>query len=268
MGFPPVYSALSIYLHIPLLALLIGIVLRGTAFTFRHYDAFQDRSQKLYTFTFRISSFLTPLFLGIVAGAAISGRIDPGATTFTEHFIRPWLGWFPFAVGIFLTCICAFLAAVYLITETKIPEEQATFQKAAIISNLATVVAGGFVFVAAEMDGHPLLHEYATSWTGWAAAGLATALLPVLWLALSRKKAAVARIAAAGQIVCVAIGWFAVQFPVMVNHTAGENLTFYNAAAPDSTLLQLLIALVVGSAIIFPSLYFLFYTFKKKQITA
>src|SRR5512135_2983436 len=34
-GFPHVYASLTTYLHIPLLIILIGIILRGTAFTFR-----------------------------------------------------------------------------------------------------------------------------------------------------------------------------------------------------------------------------------------
>jgi cytochrome d ubiquinol oxidase subunit II len=39
VGFPFIYATLSVHLHIPLLIMLMGIVARGTAFTFRHYDA-------------------------------------------------------------------------------------------------------------------------------------------------------------------------------------------------------------------------------------
>src|SRR5262245_34373653 len=49
-AFPGVYSTMSIALHIPLVFALIGIVMRGCAFTFRHYDAYKDDTQKLYTF--------------------------------------------------------------------------------------------------------------------------------------------------------------------------------------------------------------------------
>src|SRR6476646_219626 len=38
VGFPEFYSLTTTYLHLPLLAVLLGIVARGTAFTFRHYD--------------------------------------------------------------------------------------------------------------------------------------------------------------------------------------------------------------------------------------
>src|SRR5687768_8802194 len=35
VGFPHIYSTLSIHLHIPLLIMLMGIIARGTAFVFR-----------------------------------------------------------------------------------------------------------------------------------------------------------------------------------------------------------------------------------------
>src|SRR4051812_5064628 len=55
VGFPKAYSALSVIFHIPLTLMLIGVILRGCAFTFRHYDAIQDQSQRYYTFIFVIS---------------------------------------------------------------------------------------------------------------------------------------------------------------------------------------------------------------------
>lgn len=39
VGFPHIYTTMSVYLHIPLAIMLIGIIARGTAFVFRHYDA-------------------------------------------------------------------------------------------------------------------------------------------------------------------------------------------------------------------------------------
>ena len=42
VGFPGIYSILSVHLHVPLVIMLMGIIARGTAFTFRHYDAVHD----------------------------------------------------------------------------------------------------------------------------------------------------------------------------------------------------------------------------------
>src|SRR3954471_18948329 len=68
-GFPVVYASLSLVLHIPLMLVLVGIIFRGCAFTFRHYDVVNDNSHKYFTVLFRISSFITPLFLGMTIGA-------------------------------------------------------------------------------------------------------------------------------------------------------------------------------------------------------
>src|SRR6478609_584466 len=64
VGFPSIYTELSTSLHIPLIGMLIGIIARGTAFVFRHYDAVRDDMQWLYNRVFISSSFITPLFLG------------------------------------------------------------------------------------------------------------------------------------------------------------------------------------------------------------
>src|SRR6201985_1412907 len=87
VGFPLIYSTMSVYLHIPLVIMLLGIIARGTAFAFRHYDAVVDNMQKVYNKIFVYSSFITPLFLGIIAGSAVSGRIDPNADTFLSAYI-------------------------------------------------------------------------------------------------------------------------------------------------------------------------------------
>jgi len=63
VGFPEIYTTLSTYLHIPLVLMLVGIIARGTAFTFRHYDAVEDRWQVIYTQIFYYASLLTPFFL-------------------------------------------------------------------------------------------------------------------------------------------------------------------------------------------------------------
>src|SRR3984885_12971201 len=76
VGFPAIYTTMSIHLHIPLVIMLMGIIARGTAFAFRNYDAVTDNMQKVYNKIFVYSSFITPLFLGIIAGSAVSGMID------------------------------------------------------------------------------------------------------------------------------------------------------------------------------------------------
>src|SRR5690606_11159787 len=149
VGFPSIYSLLSIHLHIPLVLMLFGIIGRGTAFVFRHYDAVQDDMQRIYNLVFTISSFVTPFFLGLIFGASVGGMIDPEAEDFLGAFIWPWLNWFSISVGVFTVAICGFLAAVYLVGESKNELENDFLVRRSRMFLLATVVTGGLVFLAA-----------------------------------------------------------------------------------------------------------------------
>src|SRR6195952_4659590 len=93
VGFPVIYADMCTYLHIPILIMLMGIIARGTAFAFRNYDAVVDNMQKVYNKIFVYSSFITPLFLGIIAGSTVSGQIDVNANTFQSAYIFSWLNW-------------------------------------------------------------------------------------------------------------------------------------------------------------------------------
>ena len=96
VGFPEAYYQLSNAMHIPLMIMLLGIVLRGTMFIFRHYDAVKDGSQVWYARLFAWSSFLTPLFLGMIVGGSITGQIDPTSNSFYSSFVAPW--WNPYSL--------------------------------------------------------------------------------------------------------------------------------------------------------------------------
>jgi cytochrome d ubiquinol oxidase subunit II len=262
MGFPKVYTEMSVYLHIPLLMMLLGIILRGTSFTFRHYDAIQDNSQKYYTVIFKISSIWTPLFLGVVLGAVVLGKIEPGVPGFYDNYIAPWLNLFSFSVGIFSCCLFAFLAGVYLIGETRDEALKRIFVNRAKKANILTVIAGGIVFVTAGIDGLNLVSQFLDSAIAITCVLLATVSLPVMWVLLKKEKVILSRLAAGFQVCMIMFAWFIIQFPVIIKTSGSEDLTFYNAAAPESTLNALGWALIIGSLFILPALYYLMRTFK------
>jgi Cytochrome bd terminal oxidase subunit II len=54
-GFPRAFSVTMIALHIPITAMLIGIVLRGSAFVFRKYDSSEDAVQRRWSTIFGIT---------------------------------------------------------------------------------------------------------------------------------------------------------------------------------------------------------------------
>jgi len=72
--------------------MLIGIVLRGSAFTFRAYHNGDSATQLRWGRVFAIASSVTPVLLGVCVGALASGAVPrAGKTGFTAVFVAPWL---------------------------------------------------------------------------------------------------------------------------------------------------------------------------------
>lgn len=262
VGFPAVYARVSVNLHIPLTAMLLGVIARGTSFTFRHYDAVKDGpSQRAYTGFFVFSSVWTPFFLGVTMGALVPGGLTTAPASYAAGYIDPWLRPFPLALGVFTVCLFTFLAAVYLVGESPAGELRGSFVRKAFWGAAASVVSGAVVFVAGELDGVPLLREFLATRTATTTMLVASVLFPWLVIALVRDWVWAARAIAGAQVALILAGWFRVQYPVLVNMPGGD-LTFFNAHAPAATLNQLAGALLVGSVFILPALAWLFKVFK------
>lgn len=257
-AFPPAFAAISTALHIPLTLMLIGIVLRGSAFTFRTYDVERDNVQRRWSHIFSIASIATPVLLGITVGAIASGAIRVENGIVTSGFIASWLAPFPFAVGFFALALFAFLAAVYLTLESDDVELQEDFRRRAL---LAGVVVGGLALTVFMLSGSGAPKVRAgLSASAWAwPLHLATAVCDLgafytLWSRAYR----LARLCAAGQVTLILWGWALAQFPYIVE----PDITIHSAAAPHATLQLLLIALAAGALLLFPSFFYLFHVFK------
>lgn len=265
MGFPAIFTTLMTALHFPMLALLAGIVIRGAAFTFRHYDAIQTvRSQRIYTWLFGLSSLWTALWLGIIVASLNRGIIDPAATDFRAAYVAPWWGPYPLSVGIFVAGIFLFLACVYLIGETKDPALQRRFARHAAAANALLVVAGAGVFATSLGERRHLPGEFLHDPRLVVTIALATVLFVPLWRCIARRKRTLTRVIAATQATLILTGWYLLYTPNALL-TAQGPLSFYTEAAPAATLRQLVLALVIGSAFIFPSLLYLLRVFKLRR---
>jgi cytochrome d ubiquinol oxidase subunit II len=263
VAFPPAFAAISIALHIPLTVMLIGIVLRGSAFVFRSYDVQSDEVQRRWSRMFAVGSIVAPVMLGVCVGAIASGDIHMDLETgrVQTNFFSQWVAPFPFAIGGFTLALFAFLAAVYLSLEAKEPELQNDFRRRALWAALAVGIAA-FLSLYLSGQGAPLIRAgIAKSWwavpfqilTGITAVGTIAAI----WFRRFRA----ARVLAIAQVILVIGGWAAAQFP----HLVEPNLTFSNSAAPNNVLKLLLIALAAGALLLFPSLWYLFRVFKARE---
>lgn len=268
VGFPVVYSTISVHLHIPLLLMLLGIIGRGTAFIFRHYDAVKDDMQRLYNVIFMYSSLVTPFFLGVIAGGLLSGYIDPEAGTFYAGYMKPWTNLFSLSVGLFMVNICAFLAAVYLTGEITDLAINKIFKRKAMTFNITTVLSGGLVFLAAELEDLALMRQLISDPVTLTAFILASFSLFLLWKFLKSDHHVTTRLIAGFQVTMIlfAVGFH--YFPDFVIIKNGENLSLYNAVATEGPVNALGWALVLGSILILPSLFYLIYSFQKDRATS
>ena len=262
-GFPLIYSNLSVHLHIPLVIMLMGIIARGTAFVFRHYDAVQDNMQELYNKVFIWSSFITPFFLGVIAGSTISGHINCNATTFPEAYIFSWFNWFSLAVGLFTVALCGYLASVYLIGEADNENDRQRFIKKAKRMNIIAVIVGAVVFVAAVLDKIPLLNWVFGDAVGIVAVVLASLSLFLMWKLIDAKPM-IPRVLAGFQAAMILLAISYAHFPNFVILKGGESLSLLKHIAPQSTLSALALALLIGSVFILPALFYLYYSFQRK----
>ena len=266
VGFPAIYTMLSVHLHIPLVLLLIGIIGRGTAFVFRHYDAVKDDMQRIYNLIFTYSSFVTPLFLGLIFGATVSGNINPDADNFYDSFIHPWFNFFGLSIGLFTVAICGFLAAVFLLGETKEKELKYFLLKRSRIFMVVTVVAGGLVFLAAELEGIALVSLLIQEPLTLFILLLATLALVFLWFQVEKGNRKLSRALSGFIVSAILIAFGYHYFPDIIITQSGENLSVFNSAATGKPIETLAWALLIGSLFILPSLFYLLFSFQRSKV--
>lgn len=267
VGFPVVYSTMCTYLHIPMLIMLLGITARGTAFAFRNYDAVKgEHTQKIYNRVFVYSSFITPLFLGIIAGSAISRQIDLHATSFLDAYIYSWFNYFSIAVGLFTVALSGYLAAIYLIGEADNDHDARRFILKAKVMNIIAVVFGGVVFLASEIENIHLAHWIFGNPVSLIAVIAASISLIASWVLINKGKRKIIRIGAGFQVTMILLAVGYMHYPYLIMIKGGQNLSLFAYQAPETTINDLGWGLFIGSFLILPSLFYLYYSFQKKEI--
>jgi cytochrome d ubiquinol oxidase subunit II len=256
-GFPGAFATLVTVLFFPLTLALIGTVLRGSAFVFRTHGLRQTAS--IWSRVFAISSAITPFFLGAAAAAVASGHIQDVGPKTPANLGSLWLTPFAITIGILAVALCATVAAIFLTVEAtnaNKPNLVKLFRRRGIIAGAITAVLGAAGLAQAPFEA-PLL------WQGM----LAHALPIVIATMIIGLGAAVAlffgyyRIARALIIAEAAFmlgSWGVSQIPYIIP----PKLTVDAAASTSSTQLLLLIGIIIGMAIIIPSILLLFYLFK------
>jgi cytochrome d ubiquinol oxidase subunit II len=257
-GFPPAFARITTILHVPLFLMLLGIVARGAAFSFRSYGSPRGETQRSWGWVFAVASLVTPLLLGVILGAIAAGTVRAEASS-TSVFFTSWLGLFPLSVGLYALVMFAFLAAVYLTVEAEEEDLREDFRRRALASGIFLGVMAAVVLGVAGLRVPEILEDLTRTPWSWVLHALTAAAAVWTLLALWRRRYLRARIGAVLQVSLIIWGWAFSQYP----HLIKPDLTLWDAAAPPVTLKLLLGARAAGAVLLVPSFFYLFRVFGK-----
>jgi cytochrome d ubiquinol oxidase subunit II len=247
-AFPVAFGSAMSTLYVAGFLAVAGIVLRGTAFALRGQASSRPEARLLGT-AFALSSVLAPFCLGAAAGGIASGRVPVGNAAGD-----PWASWLNPAsllIGVLAVLLSAFLAAVFLAADADrvgLLELRRAFRARALATGcvVGAIAIGGLLVLRSDARA---LFDGLTSGRALicvvlsALAGLAT--LALVW----RGRFAAARYVAAVAVAAITAGWALAQYPQLL---PGE-LTVAQAAAPDATLVALLVSAALGALTIAPA---------------
>jgi cytochrome d ubiquinol oxidase subunit II len=252
-GFPEAFGSITSTLAIPLFVAALGIVLRGGAFALKGEAATIAEARALGA-TFALASVIVPFFLGAAVGAIAAGEVPVGNAAGDAW--SSWTGATSIMVGLLAVATGAHLAAVFLGADARRAGEAElvhAFRRRALGSG---VVAGALALVGLlvlRSDVRSLFDDL-TSGAGLACVLLSGAAgLVTLWLEW-RERFEVARYTAATAVTAIVAGWAVAQQPYLLP----PDLTVEQAAAPNATLVALLVSTALGMLILVPALAWLF----------
>jgi cytochrome d ubiquinol oxidase subunit II len=260
-AYPTAFASIASTLSIPLFIAAIGIVMRGAAYALRS-GATSARERRRVDLVFAVSSVLTPFALGTVIGGIASLRVPVGnaaGATFSS-----WLNPTSIMVGVLAVTTSAYLAAVFLAADARrsagVHEAAGAADDGLVAALRVRALLSGLVSGAIAIAGLIVLHSddhflYTRLLHGSAlAAVIVSGLAGLITLALVlRSSFEIARYTAAVAVAAVIAGWALAQRPLLL-----RGLTVQQAAAPHDTLVLVVIAVLAGATILFPSLALLF----------
>jgi cytochrome bd ubiquinol oxidase subunit II len=246
-GFPGAFGVLSTALVAPISLALLGIVLRGAAFVFRHYGAPYGgtavRGTAVWGRVFAVSSLLTPFAFGTAAGALALGELRPdGSGGLLAPFLRP----LPLVAGLLATTCCAYLAAVYLSRDAERVGSDRLVRRFRLRAIGSGVLAGALALLALPLLPPSLAGELAGTGLPAVAVSAAGGLLALLLL--WRRRHGWARVAAALAPLGLLAGWALAVYPWVL---PGQ-VRLTDAAAPEVIARALLVVLVLGLLVVAP----------------
>ncbi len=248
-AYPLAFASIASTLSVALFIAGLGIIMRGASYALR---AGSDEPRATDT-AFAVSSILTPFALGAAVGGIASGRVPVGNAA--GDLFSSWLNPTSILIGALAVAFSAYLAAVYLSADARRlgePDIEEYFRVRAL--------GAGALAGAIAIAGLLVIHSDARSLYDGLIDGdglpavIVSALAGIVTMGLVlRRRYELARYCGSVAVAAVVAGWALAQQPVIL-----PGLTVEQAAAPRETLIAVIIAVVAGAVILFPSLALLF----------
>jgi cytochrome d ubiquinol oxidase subunit II len=251
-SYPRAFGSIASTLAAPLFIAALGIILRGAAYALRD-GASSAREAAVIDTTFSVSSVLAPFALGAAIGAIATGRVPVGNAG--GGLFSSWLNPTSIFIGALAVANGAYLGAIFLAADAARLDDRPlaeAFRRRALVAGGiagATALAGIGVI---NSDYYRLYHSLLDG--DALAAVIASVLAGATTLALvwSRRYDA-ARFGAAVAVAAIIAGWALARWPTIL-----PGLTVNNGAAGHDALVWIVVSVLVGGAIVFPSLGLLF----------
>lgn len=256
-AFPPFFAAITSTLYVPLTAVAIGIIARGSAFAFRKVVT-EVWQQRLFGATFAFSSVVTPFFWGAIAGAIASGRVPPGLAA--GDIVTSWVNPTSLACGVLAVGVCAYLSALYLTADARRGAHQVLaeyFRRQGLITGVVVGVLAFSAIAVVAKDAPQLYHGLTHRGIALVAVSITAGLLSLALLV--RRHYIAVRATAATAVTAVLWAWGAGQYPQLL-----PGLDINQASAPQSTLQATAVTAAIGLALLVPSMAWLLTLFQRE----
>jgi cytochrome bd ubiquinol oxidase subunit II len=255
--FPLAYATVLPALYAPLIAMLLGLVLRGVAFEFRWRT---KRGQFLWDWAFSGGSLIATFAQGMALGALVQG-----IPVINRTYSGGWWDWFTLftlLTGAALVMGYSLLGATWLVMKTE-GELQENSRKQAWVT-----AAGTIVLIGAVSLWTPFLKPiYFARWFAWPAM-LFSGIVPLLVLACAYGLYTGLRDKSDYRPFLSSLGLFILCFAGLgisfYPYIVPPSLSIWDAAAPDKSLAFLLVGALILMPLILAYTAYSYWVFRGK----
>ncbi|RMB01427.1 cytochrome d ubiquinol oxidase subunit II [Eilatimonas milleporae] len=255
--FPLAYAVLLPALYVPIIAMLLALVFRGVAFEYRWRTV---RGRVWWDWAFALGSGIAAFAQGITLGAFIQG-----VEVADRAYAGGWWDWLtPFSIltGVALVTGYALLGATWLVMKTDgtLQVKTRSFARICAAGTLAAIVLVSLATLGLD-------HRFLARWTSWPALlyaapvpFLVAVLGGVVFSGLAQGRDVLPFLASVGLFILSFIGLGISLYP----YVAPPDITIWQAAAPDGSLMFLLVGAAVMLPIILAYTAYAYWVFRGK----